>query len=123
MEGFAIWLFIVGLYRFFMSFLIFTHTEVLKKAIYPLKTNEVTPLFSRMTFMWVISNAILTITTSLNMDNKPLYFITWLTFVIGLSHFLSEQFYFKTNTLKSNLSQLILATPCLVIMGMKLLNW
>ncbi|KAM9974487.1 hypothetical protein ACTFIW_007941 [Dictyostelium discoideum] len=123
METFAIWLLIVGLYRVFMSILIFTHTGVLKKVIYPLKTNEVSPLFHRMAFMWIISNAILTITTSLNMDNKPLYFITWLTFVIGLSHFMLEQFYFKTNTLKSNLSQLFFATPCLVIMGIKLLNW
>ncbi|EAL62911.1 hypothetical protein DDB_G0289065 [Dictyostelium discoideum AX4] len=123
METFAIWLLMVGLYRVFMSFLILIQTDVLKKVIYPLKPIEVSPLFCRMAFMWVISNAILTITTSLNMDNKPLYFITWLTFVIGLSHFMLEQFYFKTNTLKSNLSQLFFATPCLVIMGIKLLNW
>ncbi|KAM9987997.1 hypothetical protein ACTFIZ_003342 [Dictyostelium cf. discoideum] len=123
MESFAIWLFIVGLYRVFMSIMILTHIEILKKIIYPLKINEVSPLFCRMAFLWVFSNSILTIITALNIDNKPLYFVTWLSFVFGLSHYMLEQFYFKTNSFKNNLSQLFFATPCLVIMGMNILSW
>ncbi|KAN0038947.1 hypothetical protein ACTA71_001140 [Dictyostelium dimigraforme] len=123
MESFAIWLFIVGIYRFFMSFLILAHSNAIKKIIYPLKPNETTPLFFRVLFMWVLSNSLLTVITALNIDNKPLFVLTWISFVIGLLHYMLEQFYFKTNTLKNNLSQLIFATPCLVIMGIKIINW
>ncbi|KAN0019780.1 hypothetical protein ACTFIU_003002 [Dictyostelium citrinum] len=123
MESFAIWLLIVGLYRVFMSVSILTNSELIKKNIYPLKPNETSSLFCRVAFLWTISNSFLTITTSFNMDNKPLFVLTWLSFFMGLSHFMLEQFYFKTNSLKNNLSQLFFATPCLVIMGIRILYW
>ncbi|KAK5579046.1 hypothetical protein RB653_008724 [Dictyostelium firmibasis] len=123
MESLAIWLILVASYRFFMSTLVLFNYKLVMRLIYPLKPNEVTPLTSRIAYMWVLTNSILTFTTAFNMDNKPLYVITWLSFVIGLSHYVLEQIHFKTNSYANNASQLFFAGPCLILMAIRIYNW
>lgn len=70
----------------------------------------VTPLSSRTFGIWNLTSAIIRAYCAYNMNNKPLYEICMLTYVIALTHFISEVVVYKTARLTPGIiSPLIVA--------------
>ncbi|KAM9987998.1 hypothetical protein ACTFIZ_003343 [Dictyostelium cf. discoideum] len=111
MEFLQIWLLIVGVYRLIMACLM-----IFKKKNFVIKT-----LYSLEPKNGVFGNSILTISTAVNYENNGLFYLTWFSFVVGLTHYLSEFLYFKTNNFKNNISQLFFAGPAVFFMTLRIL--
>ncbi|KAN0024416.1 hypothetical protein ACTFIV_008822 [Dictyostelium citrinum] len=122
MEFLQLWLLIVGVYRLIMaSLMIFKKKTFVIRTLYSLEPKNVSDLTTRILFLWVFGNSILTISTALNYENNGLFYLTWFSFVVGLTHYLSEFLYFKTNNFKNNISQLFFAGPAVFFMTIRIL--
>ncbi|KAI8591700.1 hypothetical protein BDZ88DRAFT_410432 [Geranomyces variabilis] len=60
------------------------------------RTNETTPLMSRMMGLWTITSAIVRVYTALNINDKALYTVCMWTFALALFSFTTEVFLYKT---------------------------
>ncbi|KAM9997651.1 hypothetical protein ACTFIY_007311 [Dictyostelium cf. discoideum] len=117
-------LFFVGCFRLFCSFKILTNPVSIFGYAYPNVKKEVfLGLFSRIAFLWFFTTGSMTIACSQDIENKSLFFLTWMTFVYGLGHHIVEYLYFRTTEIKNNLVQFSLASPLIIIMGSIMISW
>ncbi|KAM9966363.1 hypothetical protein ACTFIR_006574 [Dictyostelium discoideum] len=123
MEYLQAWLLFIGIFRILCSFVGLIFPESMSVGYSRKNKQNFSGLISRIFFLWIFTTGSITIACSIDITNKSVYFLTWLTFVTGLGHFLTEYFYFKSNQIKNNLIQLFLALPSIFIMGSTILSW
>ncbi|KAI9204215.1 uncharacterized protein BJ171DRAFT_506592 [Polychytrium aggregatum] len=99
--GLGRWLLFIGVMAAYNAVQCFVPSMRLTPKIYARKANEVTPLMSRMMGLWTLVSAIVRIYTAYNLDNRPLYEICMLTFVVALGSFASEIFVYGTAPISS----------------------
>jgi hypothetical protein len=71
------------------------------KRIYQKKSEQVTPLMSRMMGTWTMTSAVIRIYASYNLHSKQAYDLAMATFVIAFFSFFSEVFVFRTAPIQS----------------------
>ncbi|KAN0028656.1 hypothetical protein ACTFIV_010503 [Dictyostelium citrinum] len=115
------WLFLIGCFRLICSFKFLINPVSIFSYTYPNVKKE--GLFSRIAFLWFFTTGSMTVACSLDIENKTLFFLTWMTFVYGLGHHVVEYLFFRTTEIKNNVIQFSLAFPSIVIMGSMMIFW
>ncbi|CAG8457805.1 5830_t:CDS:2 [Ambispora gerdemannii] len=71
-------------------------TLELTKRVYNARPEEVTSLSSRTFAIWTFTSGVVRFYAAYNLNNKAIYQITLWTYIIAITHFLSEYFVFGT---------------------------
>ncbi|KAN0003800.1 hypothetical protein ACTFIZ_009959 [Dictyostelium cf. discoideum] len=123
MDYFQAWLLFIGIFRVLSSFTALLYPGYMSIGYSGKNKQNFSGLISRIIFLWLFTTGSITIACSMDLSNRTVYFLCWLTFITGLGHFLTEYFYFKSNQLKNILIQLFLAVPSILIMSSTILSW
>ena len=110
MDYLGYWLLFVASLRALSVAIGYTSYTVFKEKIFDKKPMEVSPLYGRTFAIWTLLTCILTTITALNLDDKPLYIVTIVSFLLAGLHFLSEFFLYKTMGFVNLLSPGIVAS-------------
>ena len=70
----------------------------------------VTRLEGRTFAVWTVVTFVLTLTCAFNLDSKPIYHVTMVSFLVALVYFILEVFVYNTVKIKNFLSPAIIAT-------------
>ncbi|EGC37434.1 hypothetical protein DICPUDRAFT_53966 [Dictyostelium purpureum] len=123
MEKISIWLLTVAGLRLLGASQAFFNQSRIKSNVYSGDPKLANPLFCRLFGSWTLMSFTLCIATAFNPFNKPLYFCTFVSFLIAAGHFITECFIFKTSRIKDSISPFIVAGTSIMWMGYQLLNW
>ncbi|KAJ4780574.1 Ergosterol biosynthetic protein 28 [Rhynchospora pubera] len=95
------WLILVGLLRLLSVWCGFFNIRALLVAVFSL--TEMTDVHGRTFGVWTLMACTLCFLCAFNLESKPLYMATFLSFVYALGHFLTEHLIYHTMRI-SNLS-------------------
>ncbi|KAL9948257.1 hypothetical protein ACHAO5_002059 [Verticillium nonalfalfae] len=83
-------------------------------------TDQVTPLAARLFATWTLLAAVVRMYAAYHLEHAHMYDLVLWTYVVALSHFLSEMFFFKTVKFGApSVSPLIVATTAMIWMPMQ----
>ncbi|CAN1137390.1 Ergosterol biosynthetic protein 28 [Linum perenne] len=94
MESLGWWLMLVGSLRLASVWFGFFNIPRLRSGVYG--RTPVTAVHGRTFALWTLVTCTLCYTCAFNLDNKPLYLVTLLSFVYALVHFLLETLVYKS---------------------------
>ncbi|KAI5655122.1 hypothetical protein M9H77_32309 [Catharanthus roseus] len=89
-------------------------------AMYNFKLQELTEVHGRTFGIWTLLTCTLCFLTAFNLDNKPLYLATFLSFIYAFGHFLTEYLIYHTMAIANLTTVGIFAGTSIVWM---LLQW
>ncbi|KAJ8762578.1 hypothetical protein K2173_008017 [Erythroxylum novogranatense] len=118
MKALGWWLMLVGSLRLASVWFGFFDIWALQVAVYSKST--MTEVHGRTFGVWTLLTCTLCFLCALNLDSKPLYTATFLSFIYALGHFLSECLIYQTMTLGNLTTVTIFAGTSIVWM---LLQW
>eukprot|EP00250_Pteridium_aquilinum_P004878 c15063_g1_i1 orf=136-528(+) len=118
MRALGWWLSIVGFLRLSSVWFGFRDIWALRMAVFSKTT--MTEIHGRTFGTWTLLTCTLCILCARNLQNRPLYMATFLSFVYALGHFATEFFIFDTMALKNILTVGFFAGTSIVWM---LLEW
>eukprot|EP01132_Coremiostelium_polycephalum_P004719 gene4719-5893_t len=110
MENIQIWLLVVAALRLLGATQAFFNDARLKSNVYSGDPKSVTRLFSRLFGAWTMMSFTLCVATAYSPYNKGLFFVTFLSFVYALLHFVTETFIFKTSKFRDAIPPFIVAS-------------
>ncbi|KAL2651431.1 hypothetical protein R1flu_019559 [Riccia fluitans] len=114
MRPLGVWLIIVGLVRLSSVWFGFFDIWALRMAVF--SQTEMTEIHGRTFGTWTFLTCTLCIVTAFNLENRPLYLVTLLSFVYALTHFVTEVFIFNTMAISNLATVSLFALPSLVWM-------
>ncbi|KAK3146495.1 hypothetical protein QOZ80_3BG0267170 [Eleusine coracana subsp. coracana] len=112
------WLMAVATVRLGLTWSGFFNPAALGSATYG--EAQMTGVHGRTFGVWTLLSCTLTFLCALNLDNKPLYATTFMSFVYAYSHFLIENLVYQTSTVANLVTYAIVAVTSIVWM---LLQW
>eukprot|EP00244_Chara_vulgaris_P014334 TRINITY_DN8911_c0_g1_i1.p1 TRINITY_DN8911_c0_g1~~TRINITY_DN8911_c0_g1_i1.p1 ORF type:complete len:133 (-),score=2.74 TRINITY_DN8911_c0_g1_i1:325-723(-) len=118
MKILSVWLLIVAVMR--LSAFIWGYTDLSKLQVGVYSETELSPLHGREFSAWTATTACLCVICALNLNSRPIYLATMLSFVIAEAHFLLEYLVFGTMSVHTFISPAIIASVSAFWM---LLNW
>ncbi|GJM96149.1 hypothetical protein PR202_ga12962 [Eleusine coracana subsp. coracana] len=112
------WLMAVATVRLGLTWSGFFNPAALGSATYG--EAQMTGVHGRTFGVWTLLSCTLTFLCALNLDNKPLYATTFMSFVYAYSHFLIENLVYQTSTVANLVTYAIVAGTSIIWM---LLQW
>ncbi|KAG6543462.1 hypothetical protein Mapa_015132 [Marchantia paleacea] len=114
MRALGIWLIVVGLVRLSSVWFGFFDIWALRMAVF--SKTEMSEIHGRTFGTWTLLTCTLCIICAMNLDDKPLYLTTLLSFVYALGHFITEVLIYETMAIKNLATVSLFAVPSLVWM-------
>ncbi|GBG79672.1 hypothetical protein CBR_g29820 [Chara braunii] len=118
MKLLSVWLLLVAVMR--LSAFVWGYTDLSKLQVGVYSETELSPLHGREFSAWTATTASLCLICALNLNSRPIYLATMMSFVIAEAHFLLEFFVFRTMSVQTFISPAIIASVSALWM---LLNW
>lgn len=116
------WICVVGIMALGNTISCFLDHSFLGKRLYTGSAEKINDLVARLFGMWTLVSALLRIGCAFYITVKPLYHLTFISFVLAFAHFTSEVLVFKTATLTIGvLTPLIISSVSMV--GMLIGYW
>ncbi|KMS99670.1 hypothetical protein BVRB_1g021760 [Beta vulgaris subsp. vulgaris] len=118
MKALSWWLILLGLLRLASVWFGFFDIWALRRAVFA--QTDMTEVHGRTFGVWTLLTCTLCFLCAFNLDDKPIYLATFLSFVYALGHFLTEYLVYGTMTI-ANLSTVgFFAGTSIIWMG---LHW
>ncbi|KAF8625566.1 hypothetical protein AX15_005329 [Amanita polypyramis BW_CC] len=112
----ANWQLFIAVTAFFNTVQNYT-TLKLTRRIYSVAPITVTPLQARTFGIWTLTSAVVRAYAAYNINNKPIYDMAMLTYLIAFGHFFSELLVFRTANLGAGLlGPVVVSTSTLIWM-------
>ncbi|KMZ67850.1 Ergosterol biosynthetic protein 28 [Zostera marina] len=118
MRALGWWLMLVGTLRLASVWFGFFDIWALRLAVF--SSTQMTEIHGRTFGVWTLLTCTLCYLCAFNLDNKPLYIATFLSFIYALGHFLTEYFIYQTMVAANLTTVAIIAGTSLVWM---LVEW
>ncbi|KAG4193979.1 hypothetical protein ERO13_A06G027600v2 [Gossypium hirsutum] len=110
MKALGWWLMLVGSLRLASVWFGFFDIWALRLAVF--SSTSMTEVHGRTFGVWTLLTCTLCFVCAFNLENKPLYLVTFLSFIYAFGHFLTEYLFYHTMALSNLTTVGIFAVEC-----------
>ncbi|KAB5568825.1 hypothetical protein DKX38_002618 [Salix brachista] len=118
MKALGWWLMLVGSLRLASVWFGFVDIWALRLAVFSKAT--MTEVHGRTFGVWTLLTCTLCFLCAFNLDNKPLYLATFLSFIYAFGHFLTEYLIYQTMAVANLTTVSIFAAQAILVLGLLL---